>query len=589
MWDILIKNGHILDGLGSAPFPGDIAVKDGRISAVGEKLSGEAGRIIDAEGSFVCPGFIDMHSHADITAFLYPGMENYLVQGITTVFTGHCGLSVAPVDRYWLPMLEEFRAACRITGYTDTVTPGFTTPVETSAMAAELKREYGVDVDWRSHGEYTEHLERTGIGANMMCLAGHAQIRHQIMGEDVCRAASDDEIAGMCALLNRELDSGAVGLGIGLDYSPGVYCDKRELVELAKTVAAHGGMVTAHTRAASPGYMGHNKGLKPIDGIRELLEIGLLSGAHVHISHIPHDASLSPEKEEAAALETLALIEDYRSRGVRITWDALYINGWFAWNELAEKLTPYIYEAGGKSAFSLKLGDETYRAGLSEEIKSGRCRSRSPFSRFDPAADPSWAEGLVIVKCRREALIGKTIGEIALERGLDPVDAMLGILAEDIDARAVSRGFTGTSCRNDAANAAFLSAGECCIGFDSAAYDLNSVDSHYDLPAHLASSAVYSGMVSYLLKCCNEPVERSVQRATGNAAKALGLHDRGVLAAGNAADIVIFDREKLDACIDPAEPRCAPKGIAAVIVNGSIAVLEGKPTGELKGRIIRRG
>lgn len=587
MWDILIKGGRLIDGTGKDAFVGDLAIEDGVIAKIAPNLSGNTRRTVDAGGLYVSPGFIDMHSHGDCTAYLCPDMEGYLAQGVTTLFTGHCAMSLAPVDKYWLPMMDEFRAACHVLGEQDGLKPGYPDLVETEELIPEIKACYGVDVNWRTHEEYMRHLERGGIGANMLCLLGHSQLRHQILGYDVRRAAADKEIERMCGLLRRELDGGAAGLSFGLDYTPGVYADTGELVALGRVVAEYGGILAAHTRAANPGYMGNNLGLGPIDGVRELLEIGLETGAHVHISHIPPPSvNGSDETLRAGAHQTLELIRQYRARGVSASFDVISVYGMFSFRELAEKMTPYVARCGGKRRFAEKLKDISYKNHLAAEIKAGRHVSNSQIVRVDPTKEPNWAESMKVARCAAREYEGLTIAEIAAQTGQDPVDTMMALLSADIDTCCVPT--RNCYVHTDAAHELFLAQEEACVGFDGAAYDFDFEDACYDLPRHHGAPATYSGAVTYLLAHRDKRLEDNIKRLTGNSARALGLRRRGFLAEGMAADILVFDHAALDDRLDMANPRTAPKGIELVIVNGVVAVEKGVHTHVRTGRILRR-
>ena len=588
MWDILIRNGLVIDGTGKERFAADVAVKDGKIAKIAPKISGEAWRTIDAAGCYVTPGFIDMHSHGDCTAPLFPDMDGTLAQGVTTLFAGHCGLGLAPVDKYWLPMFPEIRGANRLTGSHDWLIPGYTTLVETEAFRPILKELYGLDADWHTFGEFLDHLANTGIGANMLCVVGHAQLRQQVLGYDSSRPATDQEIKEMCALLRREMEAGAPGFSVGLDYAPGVYCETKELTALAAVAAEYNGIMTAHVRGANSEYQGHNIGVQPIDGMRELLDIGAETRVHVHISHICPGFKVSGDDfmREQSARRTIQIIEEYRERGVHATWDVIPVNGLFYLPELATKLTPYISLCGGKSKFAQRLRDCSYRDYLSKEIKEGKHLSGTGFCRVDPTKNPCWADQLEITKCAVTAYIGKTLSEIARDRDMDPVDAMLDILQQDMDTCATP--LKTAEDRIDPAIAFFLSQRDASLAFDGAAYNLDSVDEVDDLPRIYGAPATYSGMVTFLLKYRARGLEENVKCMTGNAAKTLGLRDRGFLAEGMAADVVVFNYDALDDRIGKADPRNVPTGINYVLVNGVVAAEQGVLSRARSGAVLRR-
>ena len=264
----LIRGGTVVDGTGSPPFQADVCIRDGVIDAVGPDLSApEGAQVMDAAGKLITPGFINMHSHSDCSAAMYPNMESTLGQGITTEFAGHCGLGVAPVQHSWLYMFPEKKAFTKVMPEP----PGGINPynaylVPTQRLREPFAQTYGQELDWTTYGQFLEHLRRVGLGANLAVVAGQAQIRLQAMGTDYHRDATETEIAAMEDALSEAMDGGALGLSLGLDYEPGLFAGREELLRLMKLVAARGGIVTAHTRSRSHPYYGHAQSF--LDGLR---------------------------------------------------------------------------------------------------------------------------------------------------------------------------------------------------------------------------------------------------------------------------------------------------------------------------------
>ena len=226
----LIRGGTVVDGTGSPPFQADVCIRDGVIDAVGPDLSApEGAQVMDAAGKLITPGFINMHSHSDCSAAMYPNMESTLGQGITTEFAGHCGLGVAPVQHSWLYMFPEKKAFTKVMPEP----PGGINPynaylVPTQRLREPFAQTYGQELDWTTYGQFLEHLRRVGLGANLAVVAGQAQIRLQAMGTDYHRDATETEIAAMEGALSEAMDGGALGLSLGLDYEPGLFAGRDE-------------------------------------------------------------------------------------------------------------------------------------------------------------------------------------------------------------------------------------------------------------------------------------------------------------------------------------------------------------------------
>ncbi|MCL2548394.1 MAG: amidohydrolase family protein, partial [Symbiobacteriaceae bacterium] len=366
MHDLLILNGEIIDGSGAARYKADLAIRDGRIAAIGDLAGAQASRVIDATGRLLTPGFWDMHSHADLTAALCPDMEGLLGQGVTTVFAGHCGMTMAPAGEYFYGMLEDVKA---IEDLMPLMTfgrgPGNYPAVDTASLRSAFEDRFGVKMDWTSFGDYCDLLRKSGIGANMYLEVGHAQIRMSAMGLDFKRHATQDEIDEMKKLVVEAMEAGATGLSFGLDYAPGSYAADEELDQLAACLKPYQGILAAHVRTRGKRFLSEKENY-PIDGVKELIEIGLKHDLHVHISHLGTGFRVEPFEQrmlDASARVTLEIIAEYRSKGARVSWDVLvpqYIP-WFFYPDLAGLLKYYVAICGGKAKFAEKLKSPAYR------------------------------------------------------------------------------------------------------------------------------------------------------------------------------------------------------------------------------------
>lgn len=575
MYDILIKSGMIIDGTGKDAFKADIAISEGNIVKIGN-INTDAKRIIDAEEKYVTPGFIDMHSHADASAPFYPRMESPLGQGVTTVFGGHCGLGVAPVNNYWFEMFVEEPAISEliprnIQGHG----PFFERIVETDKLAPLVKKHFNIDLDWRTWGEYLGHLNNVGIGVNMAAVVGHANLRVQIMGIDYQRHATKEEVEKMKGLLEISMQEGSFGLGIGLDYDPGKYADTYELNELAKIVAKYDGILTAHVRMRNS-LEDINKPQPPIKGFEEFLKIGVETNVRLHISHIcagyevkPYDAQLHNKSAE----RTLEIIEEYKNKGVKVSWDALpkYTGSVFNVIQLIGKLFPYVMQAGGKKAFAEKLRNDYYKNYIAKELKSGNHLSKSPFFSFNPVKNPDWDKGFYITKSNNQTYIGKTLRDISKEKNIDSVDTLLDLVQEDPEM------FIGRDYDDKVAGADYFCAHpQACIGLDNAGFNYDYIIDCDDMPIQKTQPAAYNGMIKLINYKLTSRIEDMIKNLTSNPSKVLKLKDRGLIKEEMRGDIVILDYKNLDANEDLINPGQPPKGVDYVMVNGIIAVDNGK-------------
>ncbi|MBM3292230.1 amidohydrolase family protein, partial [Candidatus Bathyarchaeota archaeon] len=249
-FNLLIKNGKIIDGAGNPWYWGDVAVRNDRIIAIGKFVEEKADRIIDAKGHIVTPGFIDTHSHSDSRTLVYRDMESTIIQGITTVVAGQCGSSIAPID----PNTRE--------QYEKNLNTGF-------PLGIKLK------VTWTSFDEYLKEEEKSGLSVNMAHLVGHGAIRAASMGRDA-RAPTSKELKKMKELTREAMEAGAYGISSGLIYPPGIFAKTKELIELAKIAAEYGGIYDTHLRG---------EGRTLIKSVKEAITIGEKATIPVQISH----------------------------------------------------------------------------------------------------------------------------------------------------------------------------------------------------------------------------------------------------------------------------------------------------------------
>jgi N-acyl-D-amino-acid deacylase len=527
MLDLVIRGGRVIDGAGNPWYRADVGIAGDRIAAVG-RLAGEpAARTIDAEGLFVCPGFVDMHTHSDLQLLANPRHEAKVHQGVTLEVLGQDGLSYAPVTD---DVLEQLRG--QLAGWNDDP-PGF-------------------DWSWRTVGEYLDRLDADGVAVNAAYLAPHGTIRMCAMGyED--RAPTDEELARMKGLLAEALIQGAVGLSSGLTYTPGMYADDDELVALCEVVREHGGFYAPHHR---------NYGRRALGAYADCIEIARRSGVPLHLAH----AHLGFEVNKGKAPELLAMIDRARADGVEVTLDTYpYLAG----ATYLHAFLPSWMHVGGSSATIERLRapdlHERLRVELEEEGSDG-------FHEIPIDWSIVVVSGVRGSENRR--WIGLSVRDAAAEAGARPIDFVCDLLADEE---------LGVSCiahiGNEENVRTIMTHPSHTAGSDGILVgDRPHPRSYGTFPRYFAVYVRELGILTW---------EQAVRKMTSLPAQRLGFPDRGLLRPGMAADVTCIDPASISDTATYEEPRRLPEGIPYVIVNGVVVVDGGTHTGELAGRALR--
>ena len=532
MYDIVVKNGKILDGTGNPWFYGDVGIKNGRIVKIGRLGVETAEKVIDAKGYIVSPGFIDMHSHSDFAALINPYMESKVRQGVTTEVIGNCGFSAAPLNDF---LREQI--------------------LETSPML----REANVKLEWSSMAEYMETIERNGVSLNLAPLVGHGTLRAFVMGYEK-RKPTAEEFEEMMRLLAESLEHGAFGMSTGLIYPPSCYAENDEIVELCRVVAEYGGIYASHIRGEEH---------QLLDSVKEAIEIGEGAGVPVEISH--HKAA--GRENWGKVKESLKLIEEARSRGIEVTCDVYpYTAGSFG---LDSVLPPYAHEGGLENMLE-RLKDSNFRQKLKNDMIKGIEGWRSVASVI------GW-ENIMISYCRgHPEYEGKMISELAKQKNVSPFDFVFDLIIEE---RASTSVVLFSMSEEDMKTV--LKSPFSMIGSDSSARATYGI-----LAAGKPHPRAYGTFPRVLGKYVREEkvltLQEAIRKMTSFPAQKLGLKDRGLIKEGMWADITIFDPQKI---IDKATfmaPHQYPEGIEYVIVNGKIVIEKGEHTKEKPGKVLRK-
>jgi N-acyl-D-amino-acid deacylase len=524
--DLVLRGGRVIDGAGNPWFEADVGIAGDRVAAVG-RLGGEsAARGIDAAGLYVCPGFIDMHTHSDLQLLVNPAHEAKVHQGVTLEVLGQDGLSYAPVTD---EVLEQLRV--QLAGWNDDP-PGF-------------------DWSWRTVGEYLDRLDE-GIAVNAAYLVPHGTLRMCAMGIDA-RAPTEDELAEMKRLLEEGLEAGGVGLSAGLTYTPGMYAADDELVAHCSVLREHGGFYCPHHR---------NYGMRALEGYADCVEIARTAGVPLHLAH----AHLGYEANRGRGPELLELIDRARAEGVDVTLDTYpYLAG----ATYLHAFLPSWMHAGGSERTLERLSDPGLRERLRVEIEE---------AGSDGFHDVPMDWQIVVVsgarKPQNERWIGTSVAEAALEAGKRPIDFFCELLVEEeLGVPCIAHIGNEENVRTIMTHSAHTAGSDgILVG------ERPHPRSWGTFPRYLAVYVRELGILSW---------EQAVRKMTSLAAQRLGFADRGLLRPGMAADVVCFDPEAVRDTATYDAPRSLPEGIPFVIVNGRLVVDDGTHTGELSGRALR--
>ncbi|MFE9423255.1 amidohydrolase family protein [Kitasatospora sp. NPDC006697] len=526
MAELLLRGATVIDGTGADRFRADVLVRDGVIAELGQGLT--ARQVVAADGLALAPGFIDMHSHSDLRLLVEPGHPSRVTQGVTCEVLGQDGLSYAPVDERTLPVLRR-------------------------QLAGWNGDPAGFDWSWRTVGQYLDRLDR-GIAVNACYLVPHGTLRTLVLGWDR-RPPGAAELDRMRELLAQALREGAVGLSSGLSYTPGMYADTDELAALCAVVAEHGGYHSPHQRSYGAGALA---------GYAEMVEISRRSGCPLHLAH----ATMNFAVNQGRAGELLDLLDAALAEGVDLTLDSYpYLPG----STTLAALLPSWAAEGGPDATLARLADPAARERIRRELEqtgSDGCHGVVAdwhTVQISGTADPALG-----------AAVGRTIAELAAERGQSGTEAFFELLLADAlgstilqhvgheeNVRAIMRHRAHTA------------------GSDGLLVGARPHPRAWGtFPRYLGRYAREEGVLT---------LEAAVHRMTGRPARRLGLHRRGLVRPGHRADLVLFDPATVADRADYDHPRRPAAGIQHVFVNGTAVLRDTRPTGALPGRALRRG
>jgi N-acyl-D-amino-acid deacylase len=528
-FDLVITNGHIIDGTGSPWYSGDVGIRDGRIAAIGNLAAAPRKRTIDAAGKVVAPGFIDLLGQSEMTILVDPRLPSKIYQGITTEITGE-GDSIAPLTD---ALIQSGRS-----GYDH----------------------YKITPDWRTFRQYFARLEKQGMGINLASYVGATTVRTIVLGEEN-KQPTAEQLEQMKGLVRDAMKDGAVGVSTALEYAPAPYAKTEELIALATEAGKFGGIYSTHMR---------NESDSVLDSIDEALRIGREARVPVEIWHI----KVAGKNNWGRMPEVVAKINAARAAGADVTADTYAYTAWY--NDFSAFIPAWAHEGGS--------------AKLVERLKNPITRERIRKDLLTPSKDwdNEWQEipgpeAVMIGVAQNPKLVplqGKRLSEIAKLWNKDPMDALFDFLIEDPFADVAVFGMSQPDVT--------LALQQPWVAIDN---DSSGTSPDGILGQEHPHPRAYGTFPRILRKYVREEkaltLEDAIRKFSALPAQRLRLTDRGVLKTGMWADLVVFDPATVRDLATFDNPNQLSEGMEYVLVNGAPVIEQGKMTGAFPGKVLR--
>lgn len=527
-YSVVLRQGLVYDGSGSKPFVGDVALQGERIVYVGPKAPGTGTVEFDATGKAVAPGFINMLAHPEESLLIDKRALSDLRQGVTLEVMGE--ISMGPLN--------------------DAMKADFLRQADASLKA----------VDWTTLGEYLEKLERSGIAPNVASFVGAGTVRTHVLGEDNVQPDAA-QLAKMRQLVREAMEEGALGVTTALIYNPNTYARTAELVALATESGACGGLYSVHMRS---------EGARLLEAIDETIQIARASGAPAEIYHLKMAGRENWDKLDAV----IAKVEAARAEGIRITADMyLYPAGATG----LDAAMPAWVQEGGYAKWAERLQDPAIRARVAAEMNA----PTADWENLYRAAGPEGMLLLAFKNPKLRQLTGKTLAEVARLRGVSPAEAAMQLVVEDGTRVGVAYFLMSEDNLRRQVALPWLS-----FGSDAGAPAPEGVFLQY-----AEHPRAYGNFARVLAKYVRDekiiPLEEAVRKLTSLPAAVLSLPDRGRLAPGNFADVIVFDPAAVQDHATFAQPHQLSTGVTDVWINGVRALQNSEATGKPSGRVVR--
>jgi len=529
-FDLVIVNGHIIDGTGSPWYSGDVGIRTGHIAAIGNLSAAARRQTIDAGGKVVAPGFIDMLGQSEFTILVEPRLPSKIYQGITTEVTGE-GQSAAP---------------------------------QNAAMIAADKPGYDhlkITPDWSTLGGYFKRLERQGMGINLASYVGATGVRRMVLGDGDVQPTAEQRQA-MRALVRQAMQDGAVGLSTALQYAPAPYAKTQELIDLASEAAQYGGIYATHMRS---------EGDAETAAIDEAIQIGREAHIPVEIWHLKAAGKANWGKMP----QVVAQIEAARAAGVDISANTYAYPAWF--NTFSAFIPPWAHD-GGDAALIERLKDPATRARIRQDLLTP---NSSWDNEWQEIPGPEAILVAVVQNPQLMALQGKRLSEIAALWNEDPIDALCDLLIRD-------KAFTSVAVFGMNESDITLALKQAWVSIDN---DSQGTSPEGLLGQEHPHPRAYGTFPRILRKYVREDhtltLEDAIRKFSALPAQRLRFTDRGVLKQGMWADLVIFDPATIRDLATFEQPNQLSEGMSYVLVNGVAVIADGKMTGALPGKVLR--
>jgi len=529
-FDVVITNGHIIDGTGSPWYSGDVGIREGRIAAISVLSTAPRKRTIDAKGRVVAPGFIDMLGQSETTILVDPRLPSKIYQGITTEITGEGG-SAAPLN-------EEIIANDR---------PAY--------------QHYKINPDWQTFRQYFAHLEKQGMGINLASYVGATQVRRVVLG-DADVQPTPEQLDKMRALVRDAMRDGAVGVSTSLEYAPAPYAKTAELIALAGEASKFGGIYATHMRS---------EGDAVLESVDEAIRIGREAKIPVEIWHI----KVAGKSNFGRMPDLLARINKARAEGSDISADTYAYTAWS--NSMSAFIPPWAHD-GGDAKMIERLKDPATRARIRKDMETP---SKDWDNEWDEITGPQDVTITLVQNPELKKFQGKRLSDIAKMLNKDPMDTLFDLLIED-------KGFTSVAVFGMSEPDVVLALQQPWVAVDN---DSSGTSPEGILGEEHPHPRAYGTFPRVLRKYVREEkkltLEDAIRKFTALPAQRMRLTDRGVLKQGMYADIVVFDPETVRDVATFDDPNRLSEGMDFVMVNGTLVIENGKMTGALPGRVLR--
>ena len=529
-FDLVITNGHIVDGTGSPWYSGDVGIRDGHIAAIGNLSGAARKRTVDAKGKVVAPGFIDMLGQSETTILVDPRLPSKIYQGITTEITGEGG-SAAPLN-------DAIIANDR---------PGF--------------EHYKINPDWRTLRQYFSRLEKQGMGINLASYVGATQVRRIVLG-DADVQPTPEQLEKMKFLVREAMRDGAVGVSTSLEYAPAPYAKTEELIALASEASRFGGIYATHMR---------NESDSVLEAIDEAARIGREAHIPVEIWHF----KVAGKANFGRMPELVARVNRARADGIDVEADTYAYTAWF--NSMSAFVPAWAHD-GGDAKLIERLKDPATRARIRKDMETP---SKDWDNEWDEISGP---QDVIIGVVQNPALRkfqGKRLSEVAKIMNKDPMDALFDLLIED-------KAFTGCAVFGMSEPDVALALQQPWVSVDN---DASGASPEGILGEEHPHPRAYGTFPRILRKYVREEkmltLEEAIRKFSALPAQRMRLTDRGVLKQGMWADVVVFDPETVRDVATFDDPNRLSEGMEYVLVNGVPVIENGKMTGALPGKVLR--